>query len=148
MTETKESSFQDAVEWANSEDKKSKINRKKGGINTFYLVLGSLAILVLIIFIVYLIGRDPDNVNALEMMKDDRYAHGGYEEEYIIEDGDYDDAEYVDVGYGDIATEYVDGGIVGDGIVGGIDGDGYEYVDEYVDVDYGVPQPEQAVPAL
>jgi len=116
MEENTENTFQDAIEWANS-DKKSGTRRKKGGINLFYLILGAVAILVLLILIVYLIGRDPDNINALEMMKDDQYTYGGdYEEEYIIDDGDYDGSEYIEVGYD------------------GTPGDGYEYIDEYVDI--------------
>lgn len=74
--EEEEITFQDTVEWA-SVDRK---NDKKKGIHLFYLVMGAIVVLILIILIVYLIGRDPDAQSALEMMQDEEYDQYEYED--------------------------------------------------------------------
>ncbi len=120
MSENKETTFEDAVDWATS-DKDSKCSRKKSGIPLVYLILGAVVIFALIILIIYLISRDPSKIDALRMMQDEQYTYGGeYEEEYVM-DGDYDgeyDSGYVDVDYQGNYQEY---------------DQGYDYVDEYID---------------
>ena len=120
MEEIKESTFQDAVEWATSE--KGSIPSKRKGDHLFYLILGSIAILLLLILIIYLISRDTDNVDALEMMKDDQYTYGGDYDEYIIDDGDYE-GDYDGEFEGDYDGEF-------EGVIDGeFEGDEYYIVD-------------------
>ena len=98
MSDEKNVTFQDTVEWATTESAQRGTRSK--GIPVFYLVIGAIIILTLVILIIYLVGRNPDEeIDALGMMKDDKYLFDG-EDSYdgsFSEDGDsgiYDEDEY------------------------------------------------------
>ena len=74
---TNEITFQDTIEWATME-----LERKMGktkGIPIFYFVIGSVTIIILIILIVYLVGREPES-DTIDMMTDDNYVYQDVEE--------------------------------------------------------------------
>ena len=126
MSGNNEVTFEDAVEWADScaDVKKD----KKKGTNVFYLVLGAIVMLILVILIIYLVGRDQDKIiesgEALAMMQNSDLMNVGD----IIEETDPTTGETIQYEYVDDIT----GGVDGD-ITGGVDENGYEYEYEYVD---------------
>jgi len=99
MNENKEVTFQDTIEWASLQGDR-KVSRG-GGMPIFYLVLGAVVILILLILIVYLTGRNPDNdMDTLDMMGDSKYILYDNDTEYEVDgDGDaYGDAYEHDLG--------------------------------------------------
>ena len=89
MSDNEEDTFEDTIEWASGGTNTYK--RESKGIPLFYLILGAIAIIFLIILLIYLAGRNPDktNLNALSMMQNNDYV-------YDIDPG------YNDPGYNDI----------------------------------------------
>lgn len=89
MSEDKDITFQDTIEWAALESERKGTRSK--GIPLFYLVIGAIIVLILLILIVYLASRNPDkDTGALDMMKDDKYVFDGedsYGESDIVYEG-------------------------------------------------------------
>ena len=119
MSQVTDITFQDTFNWATTNSNGKKIRLK--GVPIFYLIIGAVIILILIILIVYLIGRDPDEQDALDMMTDDQYLYyneDGYidpNDGYVDEDGyvdpnlgyiDEDDPNYEGDGYGEDDLNY------------------------------------------
>ena len=91
MSDDKDITFQDTIEWATSERK----DLRSKGIPVFYLVIGSIVVLILLVLIIYLVGRNPDEkMDTLDMMTDDNYI---FDEEEGFEQGDpvYDQGDIV-----------------------------------------------------
>ena len=83
--------FQDTVKWA--DNKFDGKNTRSKGIPIFYLIIGAVIILILIILIIYLIGRNPEEEDALDMMKDKKYLYDEdiYDNYSYSSYDDYDD---------------------------------------------------------
>lgn len=105
MDENDDLTFQDAVEWADSLEGKRK--DKRTGINVLYLILGAIVVIVLMILIIYLVGREPEkSVGALELMQNgdiendvlanEDFPAGSIIEEYDPNTGETLQYEYVD----------------------------------------------------
>ena len=89
--------FQDSIEWATIETER--LSNRSKGIPVFYLVLGAIIVLILVILIIYLIARDPDeDISALDMMKnDDVYdSDNDNDDNEDNEEVSYVDEEYID----------------------------------------------------
>jgi len=106
MSNEKNITFQDTIEWAVTDSARRGTRSK--GIPIFYLIVGAIVFLILVILIIYLAGRNPGKeMDALEMMKDNKYIFNEddsydesiaednsviYEDEYSGEgSGNYDD---------------------------------------------------------
>ncbi len=81
MSDDADLTFQNTLDWATSEDQRRETSSKNIPIS--YLIIGAFIIFVLVILMIYLMGRNPsDEIDALEMMKD---------EKYVFDEGEYDD---------------------------------------------------------
>jgi len=86
MSDDTDLTFQNTLDWATSEDQRRETRSKSIPIS--YLIIGALIIFILVILIIYLMGRNPsDEIDALEMMKD---------EKYIFDDVEYDETYEAD----------------------------------------------------
>lgn len=85
MNSDKTITFQDTLEWATSEDLRRETRSRS--IPIFYLIIGAFIIFALVVLIIYLTSKNNyTEMDALEMMKDEKYTYDG--DEY---DGSYDE---------------------------------------------------------
>jgi len=85
--------FEQTVIWAQQEENLRKTRGQ--GISSFYLFISSVMIISLLVFIIYLINKNGDDVSALEMMKD---PENEYDDDFSnVETGsveEYGEGEY------------------------------------------------------
>jgi len=85
--------FENTVIWAQQEENLRKTRGQ--GISSFYLFISSIMIITLMVFILYLINKNGDEMSALEMMKD---PDNEYDDEFSnVDTGsveDYEEGEY------------------------------------------------------
>lgn len=85
--------FEQTVIWAQHEENLRKTRGQ--GISSFYLFISSVMIISLLVFIIYLINKNGDDVSALEMMKD---PENEYDDDFSnVETGsveEYEEGEY------------------------------------------------------
>jgi cell division protein FtsN len=72
MDEIDDITFEQTVDWATSIQERKEI---KKGVNILYLILAAFVILSLVVLIIYLVSRDADKIEALEMMKNQKYSN-------------------------------------------------------------------------
>lgn len=78
--------FDDTIQWATNESIRQSTKIK--GIPIFYIVIGSVIVLILTILIIYIFSQDSnEKIKALEIMKN-QYESYSYteEDEYIVPD--------------------------------------------------------------
>lgn len=119
MTDTKDITFQDTIDWATLEEERR--GDRSEGIPIVYLVVGAVIIFVLVFLILYLMGSNPEeDISALDMMKDDNYVfdNNNYDQTYdepidnLVDDpvDNYDQVnDHIDeTGYDDPVDNYDD----------------------------------------